>query len=115
MAAAGDDRAEASKGSEVTRMRAKVDRNHGEIVAAFRKAGWSVLSLASVGRGCPDLLVAHPSESDLRLIEIKAPKGRLTADQLRFQQAFPVTVIRSVDDVEGFIRGDFKYSADEQF
>lgn len=97
------------------RRRARVDVNHSEVATAFRQAGWSVLSLAPMGHGCPDLLVAHPAESDLRLIEVKAHGGRLTAEQLRFHQVFPVTIIRSVDDVEAFIRGDFKYSAEEEF
>ncbi len=89
----------------MTRIRAKVDGNHTEIVAAFRKAGWSVLSLAPMGRGCPDLLVAHPSEDDLYLVEVKTAKGKLTPDQLKFQQAFPVKVVRTVDDVVDVIEG----------
>ena len=88
------------------RKHGRVDANHGEIVAAFRKAGWSVLSLAAVGDGCADLLVAHPAESDLRLIEVKGKRGTLTPDQLKFQQAFPVTVVRSVDDVQAVIEGE---------
>lgn len=35
----------------------RTDSNHAEIAAALRKAGASVVSLASVGNGCPDLLV----------------------------------------------------------
>ncbi len=84
---------------------ARIDRNHGEIVAAFRKAGWSVLSLAPMGRGCPDLLVSHPSVSRLYLVEVKRPKGKLTKDQVKFQQAFPVMVVRSVEDVVAVIHG----------
>lgn len=88
--------------------RGRVDGNHAEIVQAFRKAGWSVLSLAPMGDGCADLLVAHPSESDLYLIEVKSKRGKLTEDQLKFQQAFPVTVVRSVDDVAAVIQGEWE-------
>ena len=64
------------------RRNAKVDANHFEIVAAFRKLGASVLSLANLGRGVPDLLVAWCGVT--MLVEVKAPKGKETEDQLRF-------------------------------
>ena len=35
----------------------KLDANQPDIVKALRQAGASVTSLASVGNGCPDLLV----------------------------------------------------------
>jgi hypothetical protein len=37
----------------------RVDANHTLIVAAFRAMGCSVQSIASVGKGCPDLLVGR--------------------------------------------------------
>ena len=40
------------------RRAAKVDANHAEIADAFRKCGCSVMSMAAIGNGCPDLLVA---------------------------------------------------------
>lgn len=40
------------------RRAAKVDDNQGAIVAALRRAGAAVQSLAMVGNGCPDLLVS---------------------------------------------------------
>ncbi|HJP47915.1 hypothetical protein [Acinetobacter venetianus] len=39
------------------RRAAKIDANQTEIVKALRKFGASVQSLASTGKGCPDLLV----------------------------------------------------------
>ncbi len=39
------------------RRAAKVDANQHEIVAALRAVGCSVQSIATVGHGCPDLLV----------------------------------------------------------
>ncbi len=60
--------------------RGRVDTNHGEIVDALRKAGAFVQSLASVGHGCPDLLVIHRSRC--YLFEAKATKkSRLTEDE----------------------------------
>lgn len=39
------------------RRAARVDVNHARIVAALRSYGATVQSLATVGMGCPDLLV----------------------------------------------------------
>lgn len=61
------------------RRRARVDSNHAEIVEALRGMGCSVQSLASVGGGCPDLLVGFRGRNVL--LEIKAPKGETTDDQ----------------------------------
>lgn len=47
----------------------RVDANHVEIVKALRQCGASVVSLATVGRGCPDLLVGHQGRN--WLIEVK--------------------------------------------
>ena len=64
------------------RRAAKVDANHTEMVSAFRKLGCSVLSLASLGRGVPDLLVSLGGIT--WLVEVKMPKGKETADQIAF-------------------------------
>lgn len=47
-----------------------MDSNHQEITTALRRAGASVLSLAAVGKGCPDLLVCAPG-GRLYLVEVK--------------------------------------------
>lgn len=52
----------------------KRDGNHGEIVDALRKAGASVLDLAAVGGGAPDLLVGYRGVN--YLIEIKDPSQK---------------------------------------
>ena len=62
----------------------RTDRNHQEIVKALRDIGCSVQSLASIGKGCPDLLVGHYGRN--LLFEVKdgslPPSGRrLTADE----------------------------------
>ena len=64
------------------RYAAKVDRNQAEIVAALRAVGASVQSLASIGKGCPDLLCGYRSR--WYVIEVKSPGGRLTDDEERW-------------------------------
>ncbi len=59
----------------MTRTASRVDTNHAEIVAALRQVGCSVLSLAALGGGVPDLLVAKGGTTVL--IEIKHRKGKL--------------------------------------
>ena len=86
------------------RRNAKVDANHSEIVAAFRKLGASVLSLANLGRGVPDLLVAWCGVT--MLIEVKAPKGRETEDQLRFFEGWQgqIFIVRDTEGVLTVVR-----------
>lgn len=57
----------------------KIDANHPQIVQALRDAGAGVESLASIGGGCPDLLVAFNGK--LYLMEVKTLRGRLTRAQ----------------------------------
>ena len=76
---------------------AKVDLNQRAVVKAFRDAGCCVLHLHTVGQGCPDLLVGR--KGTVWLVEVKGPKGKLTPDQEVFHAAWPVHVVRSVDDV----------------
>lgn len=80
---------------------AKVDRDHAALIATARTLGWSAVSLAAVGNGCPDCLLAHRSHGML-LIEFKTGKtGTLTPAQKRFHAAWrgPVAIIRTVDDL----------------
>lgn len=83
------------------RRAAKVDANHAVIVGGLRACGAKVLSLAAVGKGCPDLLVLHRGQ--LRLLEVKdgrkPPSARaLTPDQVAFHAEWPVTVVKSVEE-----------------
>lgn len=84
---------------------AKVDGNHAQIVDALRTVGAQVQSLAMVGSGCPDLLVAF--RGSWHVLEIKdgslPPSHRqLTPlEQLwlvRFGDTAPVNVVNSVDE-----------------
>ena len=80
------------------RYAAKIDSNQNEIVDALRKAGASVQSLAALGKGVPDLLVAIRGVN--LLMEIKdgnKPKSaqKLTEDQLKWHGAWqgPVCIV----------------------
>jgi hypothetical protein len=53
------------------RRAAKVDANHGAVAGAFVAMGCSVRSLAAVGGGVPDLLVAAPGSGNTFLVEVK--------------------------------------------
>lgn len=77
---------------------AKVDLNQSEIVKALRAAGASVQSLATVGKGCPDLVVG--AHGDTFLMEIKGAKGKLTPDQEKFIHDWKgvVHICRTADD-----------------
>lgn len=81
------------------RLAAKVDQNQMELIDAFRRFGFTVLSLAGVGFGVPDLLVARGQQSCL--VEIKFEKGKLRASQENFAKAWNgrIEVARTVDDV----------------
>jgi Holliday junction resolvase len=76
----------------------KVDANHAEIVKALRKAGCSVLSLAAIGDGAPDVLVGYKGKNVL--FEIKRAKGKLNDQQQEFKREWrgELCVVRSVDE-----------------
>ena len=87
------------------RRAAKVDTNQAAIVAALRQAGYGVQSLAAVGGGCPDLLVAAGTRNVL--LEVKRPKrGVFTSDQLRWWAAWPgeLHVVRTPDEAAQAMR-----------
>lgn len=64
------------------RRAAKIDGNQTELIEAFRTLGCSVLSLAAMGKGVPDLLVSIKGIT--WLVEVKMPKGKETPDQVEF-------------------------------
>ena len=71
------------------RRAARVDANHTGIVQGLRKAGCSVLDLARMGKGCPDMLVGFGGLNILREIKDgdKPPSARkLTADEAKFHR-----------------------------
>ena len=77
---------------------ARVDSNHREIADALRAVGASVVSLAAIGRGVPDLLVGFRGVN--YLLEIKTTKGKLTPDQTEFTALYrgAFVVVRSIGE-----------------
>ena len=70
----------------------RVDRNQQDIIDALRKAGCSVLSLASVGNGCPDIMAGIAGKN--YILEIKdgtkpPSRQKLTPAQKRFHKFDP--------------------------
>ena len=85
------------------RRRSKIDDNQPEIVEALRAVGCDVLSLAAVGKGCPDLLVA--CRGVLYLLEVKdgsksPSRRRLTPDQVDFHATWrgEIHVVNDIDE-----------------
>ena len=81
------------------RRAAKIDANQNDIVQALRAAGCSVQSIATVGKGVPDLIVGYGGQS--YLLEIKDPAQPPSKRQLTdFEQAWHSTWKGSVRIVE---------------
>ncbi len=91
------------------RWAAKVDGNQAEIVEALEKFGWTVISLARLGGGVPDLLCAKSWRTVL--VEVKTATGRLRAVQQGFRIAWPgeLWVVRSVEDVQALNKREWPY------
>lgn len=83
------------------RSRPRLDANHLEICQALNAVGASVQSLAALGGGCPDLLVAYRNRTFV--LELKTETGTLTKAQeswlLHWQG--PVSIVR---DANGALR-----------
>lgn len=77
---------------------AKTDANQKEIVNALRARGATVLSLAPLGKGCPDLLVGYNRRNIL--MEVKTKAGKLTKAQEHFFKSWntPIEVVRTVEE-----------------
>ena len=85
------------------RRAARVDANQPAIIAALRKCGVRVVSLAAIGNGCPDLLCGFRGE--WHVLEVKdgskPPSARKLTD---LEETFintcpaPVYVVKSVDE-----------------
>lgn len=92
-------------------MKRRVDDNQDEIVMALREIGCSVQSLASVGSGCPDLLVAWKGE--MTLLEVKNPKvpksdQQLTPLEKTWHEAWKgrrIDVVYTIDDAIAAVTG----------
>lgn len=85
------------------RRAARIDATQGEIVHGLRAAGAFVQSLATIGKGCPDLLVAYRGR--WYPIETKPSKGGTRDTALREAQVawwlaskIDPAVARTIDD-----------------
>lgn len=96
------------------RLKARLDDNHKECEDQLRQIGCLVLSLAGVGKGCPDLLVAR--DGRLHLFEVKREikkgkvfpsKSKLNEKQIEFALLWRdyVTTVRSPEEAVRVILG----------
>lgn len=87
----------------------RVDRNHAEVKAALKLAGWQVTDLSHIGHGVPDLFAIKPREDRAEFIEVKdgtkAPSARkLTEDEVFWHEilkraGIAVKVIERVEQI----------------
>lgn len=85
------------------RVAARKDANHVEIVAAFRKLGWSVLDIAQL-KNCCDIFVAKAGQTIAVEIKdgAKPPSQRkLSSGELDFKNRWlgRWELVQSIDDV----------------
>lgn len=87
------------------RRMARVDGNQAVIVNGLRRIGAEVQHLHTIGKGCPDLLVAFRGQ--WYAVEVKdgekpAAQQKLTEDEVKWHEKFsrhaPVYVWTSLDD-----------------
>jgi len=89
------------------RRAAKVDRNHVQIVELLRSKGFSVLSIAAIGRGAPDIVLAKDGATWLAEIKDGHRLGwKLTDDQRKFHANWkaPILIFDSVETVEMWVK-----------
>ena len=86
------------------RRASKIDANHTEIVDCFRKLGCSVLSLAAMGKGVPDLLVA--TNGITWLVEVKSGKSKENDLQLEWAENWQGAraLVRDTQGVETVVK-----------
>lgn len=89
------------------RRAAKIDANQAQVVTALRAAGAVVHSLAAVGNGIPDLLVAFRGQTMLMEVKdgAKAKSAqRLKPKQIEFHQSWTGGPLSIVDGPEAALR-----------
>jgi len=87
------------------RRAAKVDANHLDICFALRSLGASVLSLASIGRGAPDICIGFRGVTYLAEIKNSKVRWKMTDDQKYFHADWkaPIVILDSVDSATAWI------------
>lgn len=91
----------------MTRLAAKKDANHNDIVRTLEAVGLHVTDLSQVGNGVPDVLVTGYNRKADRvvalLVEIKNANGKLTEREkeyfARYPEDGPLIVAREASDV----------------
>lgn len=91
----------------------KIDKNQPMIVRDLRKMGAQVQSLASIGKGCPDLLVGWQGSNFLFEVKdgmLPPSRQRLTPDEQIWHSiwAGQVHVIRTTEDALRVMRNGDK-------
>ena len=94
----------------MARVAARIDANQPEVVDALRTDGCTVLSLAAIGKGCPDLMVGKRGINALFEVKdgSKPPSAqRLSKDQIAWVKAWQghVCVVRSAEEAVSVMRG----------
>lgn len=79
------------------RRAAKRDQNEPEIVQELREAGWLVMYLDKF-----DLLIWHPTQRRLRMVEVKTETGALKPSQEKMiAEGWPLEIVRTVEQALG--------------
>ena len=80
--------------------RKKVDANQAAIVEALRDVGCSVLSLAPLGKGAPDLLIGLRGKNVLAEVKNPETRGRLNEKQRDWHRTWAgqVLTVTSAED-----------------
>jgi Holliday junction resolvase len=82
----------------------KVDKNQKEIVAEFRKLGFSVYITSHVGAGFPDLICGIDGKHTI-LVEVKSTeKAKFTDAQSEFMSKWTGGPVVRIDSIEGVQR-----------
>ena len=87
----------------MARRAARIDRNQVAVVEGLREAGATVMSLATVGRGCPDLVCGVAGVNyliELKNPEVKPSARRLSPDEAAFHEAWlgQVAVVEPLEE-----------------
>jgi Holliday junction resolvase len=69
----------------------RTDKRHADCVKALRALGCSVVSLAAVGRGCPDLILGFARRT--YLIELKTDNAKPRKNQIDWHSAWRGTPV----------------------
>lgn len=89
------------------RRAAKIDANQTQVVTALRAAGAVVHSLAAVGNGVPDLLVAFRSQTllmEVKDVSLSQSRRALTPAQIEFHKGWTGGPLSIVDGPEAALR-----------